>query len=199
MHGGRDWRLVSVVVVISMLAACASSSKAGVGKFDGLRDSPVVEGAYAYPTEPAQPVIVGEEDYYAIHRAIAQRMAERGFEYHKGPYRGDIGRRYGVTDPDVAAVWGFRDPAYSGRQHERPADPPPKHSELSPEEKAWSEALLGTSESEVVIKDDSGRVVERYNADGCSAKGRLSVNPQYFEQRVLHQILLNIHSRASRE
>ena len=186
--------------VVAVLAGC-SSSPPGPGNVSDLPESSLVEGAYAYPTEAMEPdPIFAEAQYNAIRQAIASCMADRGFEYEYRQYRSSPPGRYGVTDPEQAATWGFRNPAsFGGEQDDPDAPPPPQNPQMSPEEEAWTEALSGTEEHEVAVTGDSGQVVEQYRADGCSAQGPLSVNPHYFEQRALLQMLLDLHGRASRE
>ena len=178
-----------------------SSSSTAPESLNDLPESSLVENAYAYPTEAMeQDQIFEEAQYNAIHQAIAACMSERGFEYEYRQYESSPPGRYGVTDPEQAATWGFRDPTSFGSEQDDPdAPPPPQNPQMSAEEEAWTDALLGREENEVAVSDDSGRIVERYNSDGCSAQGRLSVNPNYFESRALNQVLLDLHQRASRE
>lgn len=201
MRIGRIWvvRVLLLAIVVVPITGCTNTSSASTPMAD-LPESSIVEGAYAYPTEAMEPgTALDEARYIAIQRAIGECMADRGFEYTYKKYEYMAPRQYGVADPEVAAVWGFRRPKSFGDERDDRRAHPPQNPSQTPQEQAWSEALLGSGDDNIAVTDDSGRIITRYDADGCSAQGRLAINPDYFDQRVLHQVLLDIHGRAFRE
>lgn len=138
---------------------------------DDLPESSIVEGAHACPTEAVElGATVGDAQYNAIEATIELCMTDRGLS----------------TTTGSSSIFGLASTALSIVM-------------VSPDKKAWSEALLGRGEYEGTVTYDSNWDAIPHGPDGCSANRRLAVNPQYFARWVLHRALLDIQGPAIRE
>ncbi|WP_152817978.1 MULTISPECIES: hypothetical protein [unclassified Pseudactinotalea] len=126
-------------------------------------------------------------------------MAEKGFPAFRWevdePF---VNEWYGVTDPEVAAVWGYRNSgapeSFEGLPDDGPQvmQPEPMTDEL--------EALVGADEDLTAeVLNSEGIIVYRYAPDACMNIGMLSVRPNYFEGIELEEQLVSLAGEASRQ
>lgn len=169
------------------------------GESDELVESALYPGAWATPIELA--LTPDQDRFQAVAEssalAVEQCMSERGFPDYVAkretlPYQ----RYYGVIDPDVARVWGYKDPDLADLETADPNDPqaPMEDTPLTDEETA----LVGTDESRTQeVKLEDGTVVARYDPEACLNVGRLQVQPHYFEMLALQMQLEDMRNNAS--
>ena len=164
-----------------------------------LGESAYFEGAYATPLE-----LVENPDQMraeAIEREIAVAveacMADRGFpDYRQKLHPPPLTRPYGVTDPAIAQVWGYRFPVDSISPEDDPNAGPPVDTS-APD---FVVALLGTEESATEeYKGDDGTVIIRYDPDSCYYPSVLAAWPDYLFEFSLWEQLNEIVSRADAE
>lgn len=167
---------------------------------DDLVESVYFAGAYETPLDsvinpdPLRFAAVEE----AQARAIESCMEGRGFDgYVWEADEAFLNEIYGVIDPDVAAVWGYRNPgipeSFDGSVATEPIQ------EVVPEPMGEELQALAGADGDLVaeVTNADGVVVYRYAPDACMNIGILDVRPNYFEGVQLQQQLESMAIEAN--
>ncbi|XBH20550.1 hypothetical protein V5R04_09910 [Jonesiaceae bacterium BS-20] len=169
----------------------------GTGAADSgvnLVDSTTVLGAYANPLDPITHPDATKERIIAqaYNSTLKQCMEGRGFEYIEG--MGELRRSsesdaqyvYSVTDPQVAAVYGFHPQSWvedAIKSEARLTEPSPSV--------AYTDALYGDMHT-VKVFDQDGVEIGSYDPESCVGVANDTVRPNWAEERQLDALAWEI-------
>lgn len=183
---------VCLFALVAVLGACSTPPEQVAGTPVDLADSSLIPGAYANPLDPI--MFPDETQLNAINAAgeamVTGCMADRGFTYQAGavfPRRrgaADAQYTYSVTDPEVAAVYGFHPASWVAGVQEGPSGPA-----TMPE--GYDTALYGQADR-IQIKDDDGTVIGTYDPDSCFGLAKDAVTPGWARQERLFTVAADI-------
>lgn len=187
---------IGLVAVVVALSACSTAPEQAVGTPVDLADSSLIPGAYANPLDPI--MFPDETQQSAINAAgeamVTACMADRGFTYQTGavfPQRrgaADAQYTYSVTDPEVAATYGFHPASWVQRAQEVAPEPATMPATV-PE--GYDIALHGQADR-VQITDDDGTVIGTYDPDSCFGLAKDAVTPGWARQERLFTVAADI-------
>lgn len=172
---------VGILLCLSV-TACSGSGPAPTTPDTDLPRSAMISGAYAnpldaimFPDETQQSLITT-----GLEQALTTCMAEAGYTYHRGdaiPGRRtaqDAQYTYSVTDPAVAAEFGFHPASWVAEMQDAalPRETPPP---------GYEEALFGHTDK-VIVTDDAGAAIASYDPDSCLGRARDELTPDWARQ-----------------
>lgn len=184
--------------VLALGACGGSTAQPSSSETFELTDSSLVSGAYANPLDAIQYPEQKQQDIItqAIEDDIAQCMSDRGFTYVQGDGYGrwtnavNAQYVYSVTDPKVAAVYGFHMESWVKRAQDI-AD----GTAVSERPEGYVEALSGDPITEV--KDDDGAVIAKYDPASCQGKALDANMPEWAMQARLIDLSAEIILEAA--
>jgi hypothetical protein len=211
LHGGRvvarrSTGVLVLVLIASAVGGCGAPDSASpdpAPRDRELPESALISGAYANPLDPI--MFPDETEQGAITAArealVSTCMQNLGFSYVAGdafPQRRgaqDAQYTYSVTDPAVAAVYGFHPASWV---EEVKADKSPSQS-WAP---GYEVALFGESDA-ASIKDDDGVIIATYDPLSCAGQAKDRVTPDWAKQErivdVSADILLGVSDLVVKE
>ncbi len=189
--------LVTVVIpvlCVAGLAACRAGGDSPSGATSlMLEESSLIAGAYANPLDPIMFPNPTQQSLItaALEQQVSICMQDRGFDYNPGD---GIPRRRGaedaqytftVTDPDVAAEYGFHPASWVRDEQDAEA----RGKSTSPE--GYEAALLGETDKKKVT-DKAGTVIASYDPDSCLGKAKDAVTPKWAQQERIYDVSAEI-------
>lgn len=203
MNYSQQFRVLLVATIsisIATLAACSDgSSPTSPTPAYELTESSLISGAYAnpldaieYPEQKQQDIITA-----AIEDDMAECMTSHGFTYFRGDGYGrwtkaeNAQYTFTVTDPKVAAVYGFHMESWIKRAQQL-AD----GSVSNDRPDGYIEALWGDADTE--IKDADGAVLVTYDPTSCQGAAMDANMPEWAMQHRLIELSGAIVFEASK-
>ncbi len=203
-HPARTRRLaLGATAAVALVTGCSGGGDPAPTPTLDLTDSALVAGAYANPLDP---VMFPDPTELATLTSAAEAlittcMAEHGFTYVPGdafPRRrtaADAQYTYSVTDPAVAAEFGFHPASWveevRSASGSRPSPVP-----------GYDEALFGQKDK-TEVTDDQGTVIATYDPDSCVGRAKDSVTPDWAAQErtftIAADILLDVADRVQQD
>lgn len=190
----RIWpKTICNLALVVVLAACSTAPGQAAGTPVDLTDSSLIPGAYANPLDPI--MFPDETQQNAINGAgeamVTECVTDRGFTYQTGavfPRRrgaADAQYTYSVTDPEVAAVYGFHPATWVEEMQNAPTGPTAAWPE------GYEEALFGQADR-MQVKDDDGTVIATYDPDSCSGRAKDTITPGWAQQERLLNVAYDV-------
>lgn len=177
---------VGVLAVVATCSGCAGSGSPQSGASVNLEESALIPGAYANPLDPI--MFPDENQSTAIVNAeealLTDCMAAAGYTYVKGDgvqitrTAEDAQYTYtSVSDPDVAAQYGFHSKSWIDEIQNRRIEAVPD---------GYDDALVGNPN--VDMKNSEGVVIATYDPESCQGKARDAIDPGWAEADYLNDL-----------
>lgn len=185
------------IPLVLILAACGLADATTPAPSAAPPESALVPGAYANPLDPVlypDPTQQSLVDA-ALEAEVTACLAAAGFAYLPGtavPARrpvDDAQYVYTVTDPEVAATFGFHAASWVAElDTPRPAP--------TPAPPGYEAALFGDPEA-VPVTDEMGTVIATYDPASCLGRAEDAVTPHWAQARRIEQAAADILLRVA--